>query len=566
MNASRAAAAEDHAQARFPVANGVRRPTTSFVSASTTGASSVSTSSTVGNLVMPTTSSPMQSYYDRAPDTAVAPRSSNRPDDDTWAKAIHAVRVQRMSLRQAAQLYGVHHMSLHRRVRGRYATSLPPSFDIRSYLSPDDEAEALGVLREQFLHEKRITSDDIRFVVRAIASQGGKRSIPAEFPPSRWIAEFKRIHGLTKLNNYAYPPNGQQRDQEMEEAEDSGSNYSGYSASSYRRGRRSSEYNYKSMDRNSDADRDEYVTPASTNGNAFSESSGTTTGSSSGGSYDNGETEKRSYQLSHTVPPEVWEKAIEAVEQDGMSLRAAARKYNVHFAALHRRVKKRAQSQHTPGMNGYFHPDDEAGIIRVVVARAELGVLMTFDELMDLVQRAALRNLPDLTIEAARKLLTRFQTRNEHSIRHIISDWPVPRAHSLKGDSGGEAKREQDPPPSRMMARSSSMPPPSLRPNVRMRSPMGAEPRIRALPPVSSQAGDSLSPIPPLRGDLPAPSSFLARPRLQPPHIMSDRSNGGYMHPSLHAADRRLHRRDQDNVESIDDESKGDDDHPVMFV
>ncbi|KAG3230651.1 hypothetical protein PI124_g24251, partial [Phytophthora idaei] len=127
--------------------------------------------------------------------------------------------------------------------------------------------------------------------------------------------------------------------------------------------------------------------------------------------------DKRGYKLSHTVPAETWEKAIVAVEQQGMSLRAAAKLYGVHFAALHRRVKRRAQAVHAKGTNGYFHPSDEAGIMRVVVARAELGVLMTFDELMRLVEAAALRKLPDISMDSARKLLTRFQYRNEQSIR-----------------------------------------------------------------------------------------------------------------------------------------------------
>ncbi|GMF17523.1 unnamed protein product [Phytophthora lilii] len=136
---------------------------------------------------------------------------------------------------------------------------------------------------------------------------------------------------------------------------------------------------------------------------------------------------QRGYKLSHTVPAETWEKAIAAVEQQGMSLRAAAKLYGVHFAALHRRVKKRAQGGLAKGNNGYFHPSDEAGIMRVVVARAELGVLMTFDELMRLVEAAALRKLPDISVEAARNLLVRFQSRNEQSIRHITDDWPPPR-------------------------------------------------------------------------------------------------------------------------------------------
>ncbi|GMF19659.1 unnamed protein product [Phytophthora fragariaefolia] len=187
---------------------------------------------------------------------------------------------------------------------------------------------------------------------------------------------------------------------------------------------------------------------------SFDSESGTTTGTSSNSSVgtslatasansnrsnyesslDSVSSEKRGYKQSHTVPPETWEKAIAAVEQQGMSLRAAAKVYGVHFAALHRRVKKRAQGgQSSKSTNGYFHPSDEAGIVRVVVARAELGVLMTFDELMKLVETAALRKLPDISVKNARKLMVRFQTRNEQSIRHIIVDWPPPLPSAASG-------------------------------------------------------------------------------------------------------------------------------------
>lgn len=391
---------------------------------------------------------------------------SNVVSEDVWAKAIHAVKVQKMSLHQAAQMYGVHHMSLHRRVRGRYATSMSTSFDVRAYLSEDDEAEVLGVLREQFLHEKRITSDDIRFVVRAIASHGGKRAVPPEFPPSRWIVDFKRVHGFSKLNSYAYPltttasTSSTASDADMDEKDSEGASYPRYVVPSYHQqqqqhqqqqeredDRREREAEQNQWDANSDGDRDGDGFGSNTSSGSYE--NGNTTGSSCG-SFESGTSQnesKRTYKLSHTVPPETWDKAIAAVEQQGMSLRAAARAYGVHFAALHRRVKKRAQGDPlSVTMEGYFHPDDEAGIIRVVVARAELGVLMTFDELMDLVQRAALRNLPDISVDAARKLMARFQSRNEHSIRHIIVDWPLPRisAMSLNSNSSKSSNGATD--------------------------------------------------------------------------------------------------------------------------
>ncbi|CAH0492880.1 unnamed protein product [Peronospora farinosa] len=113
-----------------------------------------------------------------------------------------------------------------------------------------------------------------------------------------------------------------------------------------------------------------------------------------------------------------------------MSLRTAAKIYGVHFAALHRRVKKRAQGGHSSkGINGYFHQGDEAGIMRVVVARAELGVLMTFDELMKLVEVAALRKLPDISVANARELMKRFQSRNEQYYRGLAATAPLPSSH-----------------------------------------------------------------------------------------------------------------------------------------
>ncbi|KAJ0406568.1 hypothetical protein P43SY_004457 [Pythium insidiosum] len=492
------------------------------------------------------------------------PRASN-VSEEVWAKAIHAVKVQKMSLRQAAQLYGVHHMSLHRRVRGRYPTSMPQSFDIRAYLSPDDEAEVLGVLREQFLHEKRITSDDIRFVVRAISSHGGKRSIPPEFPPSRWIMDFKRAHGFAKLNSYAYPPTNSTSDQEMEDADDTASNNSSYSMQSYQRDDNENARSTNSAEQNSDADKEELGSFTS-NG---SYEAGVTTGSSSGGSCESGDTEKRSYKLSHTVPPEVWEKAIAAVEQQGMSLRAAAKMYGVHFAALHRRVKKRAQSEQGSGVEGYFSTDDEAGIIRVVVARAELGVLMTFDELMDLVQRAALRNLPDLSIDAARTLMARFQSRNEHSIRHIISDWPLPRLNNLNQNGTAHAHSTAN---HAHTQHERSQAPSGKRPFTRPAVDHGSAPprpppsTIPSSPESSTHNSEGLPQLPALRvSGFSLPPAFLARAHFQGPRTNPNLRPHTANHDDARPSRERTDRGDSERRQQ-DDEAMARGEEGVMFV
>ncbi|KAE9334810.1 hypothetical protein PF008_g13781 [Phytophthora fragariae] len=445
---------------------------------------------------------------------------------------------------------------------------LAPAASVRRYLSESGEKELLRILHEQQQRHKHVTSDDVRLAARAVASQGGSVAIPPDFPPSRWVLEFKRVHGFVQFNSFAFgaaapfrlperlelpqlravvsaaPASQRATHSNSDNASNdkcsssagagaalaNGSNQSSGNSSNEEMERSPSEENRKSSSEtrksSSETRREAMDDPTSSpssaghlptydnekqravqlqrgfsqrramlvegcrrattawperdqaavdhdheemrsdssRGSLDSENGAATGPSNSPRDIDGGDvrpsmnttpphsrhtvsttsnnaddtqdsasnasssTDKRSYKLSHTVPTETWEKAIAAVEQRGMSLRAAAKLYGVHFAALHRRVKKRAQGgQSSKGSNGYFHPSDEAGIMRVVVARAELGVLMTFDELMRLVEASALRKLPDISVDSARKLLTRFQSRNENSIRHIIVDWPPPR-------------------------------------------------------------------------------------------------------------------------------------------
>ncbi|RAW22874.1 hypothetical protein PC110_g20690 [Phytophthora cactorum] len=475
-----------------------------------------------------------------------------------------------------------------------------PCVSARRYLSEAGEKETLRVLKEQLRRQERITSDDVRLAARSVASQGGDVLLPPDFPPSRWVHEFKRAHGFVHFNSFAFgaavsnrngdkavarfglserlevpplrpmvpavhtlrpsnttapPPttssssscnrNNDKRNSSScaSEAQVTGSGLSSGNSSDNekkpsgkRRFSRSSEparvvmysmsplgprvpfdsetqrqvqlrhsfsqrhrqnlqqqqrradvvdgrrrsaawsipmrdsaVDHEEMGSNTSNGNENGTTPDFRNVSRGGGDVGASLGmeissmppfsqhevSHNGSSVDemqemasNASTsnDKRGYKLSHTVPAETWEKAIVAVEQQGMSLRAAAKLYGVHFAALHRRVKKRAQAVHAKGTNGYFHPSDEAGIMRVVVARAELGVLMTFDELMRLVEAAALRKLPDISMDSARKLLTRFQSRNEQSIRHIIEDWPLPRPAVHASSTSTEGIRPQHQP------------------------------------------------------------------------------------------------------------------------
>ncbi|KAG7394569.1 26S proteasome non-ATPase regulatory subunit 13 [Phytophthora boehmeriae] len=397
----------------------------------------------------------------------------------------------------------------------------------RRYLSEADEKEAVRVLRDQLRHQKRVTSDDVRLAVRSVASKGGSIVIPSDFPPSRWVLEFKRVHGFVQFNSFMFGgvavagagrttlavpgglgdrlevgrpdvlqtgtggrscsrpvitgslSSGSDDDREKElsgfsrcslEDVDRALCRSSYYSKvqtptamqlalqhnfSHRQRHFQQQHHHRMMvvDEHRGAVRNvlqpgEPMDDQRSSCTSIDSGNDTTTGDSSSSvdptdmaskrdeipNNTSSNEDKRGYRLSHTVPAETWEKAIAAVEHQGMSLRGAAKMYGVHFAALHRRVKKRAHESQLTGDGEYFCANDESGIIRVVVARAELGVLMTFEELMGLVQAAALRKLPDISVDSARKLLARFQSRTEHSIRHIIVDWPPPSALSRQQD------------------------------------------------------------------------------------------------------------------------------------
>ncbi|KAJ0401168.1 hypothetical protein P43SY_004375 [Pythium insidiosum] len=404
------------------------------------------------------------------------PRASS-VSEKVWAQAIHAVTVQKMSLRRAAQLYGVHHMSLHRRVRGRYMTTAASRFEDDFALTAAEEEEVVSVLREQFLHECFVSADDVRYVVRTIASQDGRRDIPSDFPVNRWISNFKRVHGFTTPG--AKSPTAQQssgaaavtaatgrstasdasarapaqRDPSQRTA---GSGDAGYPAAFSPRlpdmsrlscssasnspfhgapGAASGASSYTSN--NSSSSTTSSSKSNSNNGsNGFHDQRDSTSESESEHHRESHEREERlagdkRCRQSNVVSPETWEKAMDAVEIHGMSLRNAAKAYGVHFAALHRRVKKRAlKKEQSPPLENYIPFEDEAGIVRVIHARADLGILMTWEELVDLLNRTALKYAM-ITPESSRAIVRRFQSRVEQSIRHLIKDWPLPHFDSL---------------------------------------------------------------------------------------------------------------------------------------
>lgn len=411
------------------------------------------------------------------------PRSSS-VSEKVWAQAIHAVTVQKMSLRRAAQLYGVHHMSLHRRVRGRYVSTSTARFADEFALSRTEEDEVISVLREQYIHERHVTSDDVRYVVRTIACQNGRRDIPSDFPQNRWIASFKRMYGFANAsphdqlasnsgsssnassdaaasphyNNSAgsspHQDQGAYMDSPMMTVQQSQVDSPMYSSStvsqhiiSYANSIGSPMFETPRaapvrayapqqpmapvpMTNSSVIDNDH-------NAHLVEDQRDDTSESDSEHNRESMEQEERFIEekrcrQSNTVSAETWEKAMDAVEIHGMSLRTAAKAYGVHFAALHRRVKKRAlKKESSPPLENYIPFEDEAGIVRVIHARADLGIIMSYEELVDLLNRTALKYSPMITAELSHALVRRFQSRVEQSIRHLIRDWPLPRLDTL---------------------------------------------------------------------------------------------------------------------------------------
>lgn len=410
------------------------------------------------------------------------PRSSS-VSEKVWAQAIHAVTVQKMSLRRAAQLYGVHHMSLHRRVRGRYVSTSTARFADEYQLSRAEEDEVISVLREQYIHERHVTSDDVRYVVRTIACQNGRRDIPSDFPQNSWIANFKRMYGFSNASPHeqlARTNSGSSSNDSSDAIASPHYNNANGSSSGAANLQDQGAYMHAPMTavQKSQVDSPMYGivsahsshannignpmheaprTPVRTyapqpmapmqmanksvlgNGhNGMNDAQGDDTSESdSEHNHESMEQDERFIEgkrcrQSNTVSAETWEKAMDAVEIHGMSLRNAAKAYGVHFAALHRRVKKRAlKKESTPPLENYIPFEDEAGIVRVIHARADLGIIMSYEELVDLLNRTALKYSPMVTAELSVSLVRRFQSRVEQSIRHLIRDWPLPRFDTL---------------------------------------------------------------------------------------------------------------------------------------
>uniref|UniRef100_H3GG64 HTH psq-type domain-containing protein n=1 Tax=Phytophthora ramorum TaxID=164328 RepID=H3GG64_PHYRM len=334
---------------------------------------------------------------------------------------------------------------------------------------------------------------DIADVVRSIVGHNGRRALPSNFPSAGWLTMFKRENDFVDVddvvrsrgrtssssnnnNNLKNGLSSQQLQQERYnrsyefeqqqfeiEAQRRGDQVRWIENRNYRQPaappppsplqrspiQRHASYSWKEVDGTESAgssvpqQRVRFYQPQrqSRDENNFRRSPSAGSSNSKTVHSDSGNASDRNYRQSNLVPAKVWEAAMEDVAIHGMSLRNAAKAHGVHFAALHRRLKKRQQHKlNVPCEPNYIPFEDEAGVVRVIHARAEMGVLLTFTELVDLLKRTALKHRSELPEEIAIALVRRFQSRVEQSVRHLIIDWPSVSSNVLYQLREGDGK------------------------------------------------------------------------------------------------------------------------------
>ncbi|CAK4126651.1 unnamed protein product [Aphanomyces euteiches] len=79
------------------------------------------------------------------------------------------------------------------------------------------------------------------------------------------------------------------------------------------------------------------------------------------------------------------DKAVEAVESGQLDMMQAAVAFKLDANELYDHLRRRHAGDE------YLRPADESGLLKVVIARAELGVKMTYDEVVDLIRRVLYR-------------------------------------------------------------------------------------------------------------------------------------------------------------------------------
>ncbi|RLN20826.1 hypothetical protein BBJ28_00001011 [Nothophytophthora sp. Chile5] len=428
-----------------------------------------------------------------APSAAASPGSSSRsPPSDNDNDRYVFPRLNPLALEQCSHASGSSHGSPPPPPPLEPIKAMTPVWE----LTPERNDEVVAVLREQSRRQRRdvmyrppqpaskrfseqvyerhddgrrsegYADEDIANVVRIFASRNGRRPLAADFPSTRWVTAFKRDNGFVDVSamSRSLPSRAQQHEQvEYDDFEQQ--QYEGEQRDDQMRWTRTEDNrNYRQppphsppqpppMQQNlqwrTKPQRISYLSddtedvPRRQDGQQqrqkyypqreeASKYRRSPTASVSSRASSDGSKSERYYNQSNTVPAKVWESAMEAVAIHGMSLRNAAKAHGVHFAALHRRLKKRQQRKlSSPCDPNYIPFEDEAGVVRVIHARAEMGVPLTFAELDDLLKRTALKHRSGLPDDIALALVRKFQSRVEQSVRHLVADWPLPPVNVL---------------------------------------------------------------------------------------------------------------------------------------
>ncbi|KAF0687012.1 Aste57867_21232 [Aphanomyces stellatus] len=218
--------------------------------------------------------------------------------DEVWANAIRAVMVDRMSLRVAAQKFGVHHMSLHRRIKDIRGDGNKAATKARA--SPGGGA-ASGAASASFQMQPGMSMVNMmQMPMDSSSSTGGARPPP---PPSAaaYVSAGPRMRVGAMMHEGGVPPPPPIRPHaQFPGVENSGSNTSNMA------------------------------------------------------------------------------KARNAVRMRQLDIHQASATFQVDPNELHEYLR---------GDIEYLNPADEHGLLNVVAARLDLGVKMSYDELVDLIQR-----------------------------------------------------------------------------------------------------------------------------------------------------------------------------------
>ncbi|RHY70716.1 hypothetical protein DYB38_012396, partial [Aphanomyces astaci] len=222
--------------------------------------------------------------------------------EEVWANAIRAVLVDKMSLRNAAQKFGVHHMSLHRRIKDLRGDKKPEKRDVGSR-TPVAAAPTTPFMQPGM--------SMVNMMQMNMAQGLDTTKLPP--PPTRLSSSSTYPVRASPLLQFRHHP------------------YEGTSSPS--------------------TGRFPGIENASANMSA-------------------------------------WFKAVQAVEMGHLDVHQAAATFHLDPNALHDHLSRQAPTSGREVPAEMFLTQIEThGVLKVVVARAEVGVKMDYDELADLVRR-----------------------------------------------------------------------------------------------------------------------------------------------------------------------------------